>query len=138
MYTVDDCKLIDFTEHGDDRGKLVVVEGGTGKHVPFDIKRAFYIYGTQPGTVRGDHANKLSQFCLINVCGSCIIKVTDQNLEEKVFTIDKPHVGLYMPQMLWKTMYDFSSDCILLILSSEYYDKAEYIYDFQSYGVKNG
>lgn len=127
---IDRHKMIEFEQNGDDRGKLVVVEGM--KDVPFDIKRIFYIYGSDTTVVRGQHANRRSQFVLINVCGSSKVKVTDGKKEE-IFVLDKPHTGIYLPKMLWKDMYDFSEDSILLVLASEGYDSSEYIRDFDEY-----
>lgn len=127
---IDRHKMIEFKQNGDDRGKLVVVEGM--KDVPFDIKRIFYIYGSDPTVVRGQHANRKSEFVLINVCGSSKVRVIDGKKDE-VFVLDKPHTGIYLPKMLWKDMYDFSKDSILLVLASEVYDSSEYIRDFNEY-----
>ena len=127
MNTINDVKLLEFPELGDERGHLVVVEGGDT--VPFDIKRLFYIYGSDSHVIRGQHANRQSAFCMLNVCGSSRVKVTDCYGEEKIFDIDRPCIGLYLPPMIWKDMYDFSADSILLVLSSEHYDETEYIRD---------
>ena len=135
MNTVNDVKELSFSEFGDDRGHLVVIEGG--KNIPFAIKRVFYIYGSDKDVVRGRHANRASDFCLINVCGTSKVRVVDQMGGEKVFNLDRPHVGIYIPSMIWKDMFDFSSDSVLLALSSEYYDREEYIRsidDFLSVG----
>jgi len=127
---IDRHKMIEFKQNGDERGKLVVVEGM--KDIPFDIKRIFYIYGSDTTVVRGQHANRRSEFVLINVCGSSKVRVTDGKKDE-VFVLDKPHTGIYLPKMLWKDMYDFSEDSILLVLASESYDSSEYIRDFDEY-----
>lgn len=127
---IDRHKMIEFKENGDERGRLVVVEGM--KDIPFEIKRIFYIYGSDMDVVRGKHANRRSEFVLINICGSSKIWVHDGRQEE-VFILDKPHTGIYLPKMVWKNMYDFSSDSILLVLSSEPYDGEEYIRDFNEY-----
>ena len=124
MSLKDRCKLFRFKELGDDRGKLVVVEAL--KDIPFEIKRIFYIYGTNADTVRGQHANRKSDFVLINLSGSCKIRLYDES-EEYVVTLDRPNLGLYVPKMVWKDMYDFSKDSVLLTLSDEYYDPTEYI-----------
>ncbi|MBP5428145.1 MAG: FdtA/QdtA family cupin domain-containing protein [Clostridia bacterium] len=118
------CRLFEFTERGDERGQLVVVEAL--KDIPFEIKRIFYIYGANEDTVRGRHANKKSDFVFINLAGSCKIRLYD-GTEEYVVTLDRPNVGLYVPKLVWKDMYDFSSDAVLLTLSDEYYDPTEYI-----------
>lgn len=119
-------KLLEFPELGDERGHLVVIENL--KDIPFDIKRIFYIYGTKPNVVRGQHANRISKFVLINLCGSCKIKVDDGKNEE-VIVLDKPHHGIYLDRMVWKDMYDFSEDSILLVLSDSPYIKDEYVRD---------
>lgn len=121
-------KIIDFKELGDLRGKLVVVEGM--KDIPFEIKRIFYIYGTKPNVIRGQHANKISRFILINLSGECKVKVNDGKNEE-VFILNKPNQGIYLDRMVWKDMYDFSEDSILLVLSDSEYINDEYIKDIE-------
>lgn len=123
-------EILCFNEKGDNRGKLVVIEGQ--QDVPFDIKRIFYIYGSDQEVVRGQHANRYTEFVLINVCGSSKVKVYDGTTEE-IFVLDRPHTGIYLPKMVWKDMYDFSHDSILLVLASEHYDKSEYISDFNQF-----
>ena len=129
--TIDDVKLIEFPQMGDNRGHLVIVENN--RNIPFEIKRIFYIYGSDSDVVRGKHANRCSSFCLINICGTSKVKVIDSNGDEEVFVLDRPHIGVYLPPMIWKDMYDFSSDSILLVLSDEYYDENEYIRDFSDF-----
>jgi len=124
-------KKVEFKEYGDDRGHLVVVESGTD--IPFLIKRLFYIYGSDGSVVRGQHANRESEFVLINIAGRCKVKVLDGKGNEEIFILDKPHEGIYLPPMFWKDMYDFSPDSLLLVLSSEKYDPGEYIRDFNEY-----
>ncbi|MBE5932858.1 MAG: WxcM-like domain-containing protein [Lachnospiraceae bacterium] len=124
-------KMLDFTQRGDERGRLVVVEGM--KDVPFDIKRIFYIYGSDKDVVRGQHANRRSEFVLINVAGHSKVKVMDGKGNEAVFTLNRPHTGIYLPNMVWKDMYDFSDDSVLLVLASEHYDASEYIRDYEEF-----
>ena len=124
-------KLITFKDLGDERGNLVVIEG-EGMDIPFDIKRVFYIYGSDETVVRGQHANRETEFLLVNVGGSSKVKV-DNGKESEVIVLDKPGMGLYIPPMLWKDMYDFSPDSILLVLASRHYDGAEYIRDYDEY-----
>lgn len=119
-------KLLEFQELGDERGHLVVIENL--KDIPFEIKRIFYIYGTKPNVIRGQHANKISRFVLINLAGKCKVKVNDGENEE-IIILDKPHCGVYLDRMVWKDMYDFSEDSILLVLSDSVYLKDEYIRD---------
>lgn len=124
-------KMLEFPQRGDERGHLVIVEGM--KDVPFEIKRIFYIYGSDTDVVRGQHANKKSQFVLINVAGKSKVKVKDGLGNEAVFSLNRPHTGIYLPQMVWKDMYDFSDDSVLLVLSSEHYDPDEYIRDYTEF-----
>ena len=124
-------KIFEFGDFGDERGNLVVVEGD-GVSIPFHIQRVFYIYGSDADVVRGQHANRKSEFVLINVCGTSKVKV-DNGHESVVVELNKPRMGLYLPTMLWKEMYDFSKDAILLVLTNEHYDPTEYIRDYEEY-----
>lgn len=125
------ARMLGFVEKGDDRGRLVVVEGR--KDVPFDIKRIFYIYGSDSDVVRGQHANRLSEFVLINVAGTSKVRVKDGRGNEAVFSLNRPHTGIYLPKMVWKDMYDFSIDSVLLVLASENYEPDEYIRDYNEF-----
>lgn len=131
MNLIDQVKLIDFTERGDERGYLVVIE--SEKDIDFELKRLFYIYGSQSDVVRGQHANKKSEFVLVNVNGSSKVTIKDGLGNSKTYVLDRPNLGLYIPKLLWKDMYDFSEDSVLLVLSSEYYDSNEYIRDYEEY-----
>lgn len=127
---IEDCKFIEFPQKGDERGHLVIIEGN--QDIPFDIKRVFYIYGSDKDVVRGRHANYNSEFVLINVSGTSKVKV-DDGKNKKIFHLDRPHVGIYLPKLVWKDMYDFSEDSVLLCLSSEHYAANEYIRDYDKY-----
>lgn len=138
MLGTTEVRLLQFQENGDERGRLVVVEGGLD--IPFEIKRVFYIYGSDSEVVRGKHANRRSEFVLINVAGSSKVRVIDPSGNEVVISLTRPHTGIYLPAMVWKDMYDFSPDSVLLVLASEHYDPDEYIRDFDEFQrvVKNG
>ena len=123
-------RILDFPDLGDERGNLVVVEGGSA--IPFDIQRIFYIYGSDDEVVRGKHANLRSEFVMINVAGTSRVKV-DNGHESRVIELDRPRMGLYLERMVWKEMYDFSPDSVLLVLSNEHYDPEEYIRDYDNY-----
>lgn len=125
------AQMIEFPQKGDERGHLVIVEGM--KDVPFEIKRIFYIYGSDSDVVRGQHANKKSKFLLINIVGTSKIRVKDGKGNEAVFSLNRPHTGIYLPQMVWKDMYDFSEDSVLLCLASEHYDAGEYIRNYEEF-----
>lgn len=108
-----------------------MVEGE--QDIPFVVKRIFYMYGSDRDVVRGQHANRRSEFVLINVSGQSKIRVDDGLGNEAVFSLNRPHTGIYLPPMIWKDMYDFSPDSILLVLSSEHYDAEEYIRDHDEF-----
>lgn len=124
------CPIIKFNDFGDERGKLVVIEGG--KTIPFEIARVFYIYDSDDTVVRGQHANRNSDFVLINVAGTSKVRITD-GTEEVIVELNKPMMGVHIPKMLWKDMYEFSSDSVLLVLTNTHYDESEYIRDFDEY-----
>ena len=124
-------KIIEFGEYGDERGNLVVAEG-SGRDIPFEIKRVFYMYGSDDTVIRGQHANRKTEFVLINVSGTSKVKV-DNGFETDIIELDKPRMGLYIPTMMWKDMYDFSADSVLLVLASEHYDGSEYIRDYEEF-----
>lgn len=125
-------QMLEFPQHGDERGHMVVVEGG-GYDIPFEIKRIFYIYGSDSEVVRGQHANRRSEFVLINVAGTSKVRVKDGKGNEAVFSLNRPHTGIYLPKMVWKDMYDFSADSVLLCLASEHYDVEEYIRSYSEF-----
>jgi dTDP-4-dehydrorhamnose 3,5-epimerase-like enzyme len=97
----------------------------------------FYIYGSDSTVVRGQHANKESEFVLINVAGQSKVRITDSH-EEFIVNLDRPMIGVYIPKMVWKDMYDFSEDSVLLVLASTHYDGTEYIRDFNEYELLMG
>ena len=123
-------KILDFPEMGDERGNLVVIEGGTA--IPFDVQRIFYIYGSDTTIRRGCHSNKRSEFVLVNVAGTSKVLV-DNGEEKRIISLDKPRMGLYIKNNVWKEMYDFSEDSVLLVLSNEHYDASEYIRSYEDY-----
>ena len=94
-------KILEFGDLGDERGKLVVVEGN--QDIPFDIKRVFYMYGSDNEVIRGQHANRNSEFVLINVSGTSKVRV-DNGFEEDIIELNRPRMGLYLPTMLWICM----------------------------------
>ena len=128
------CKKLSFADFGDDRGHLVAIEGM--HDIPFNIKRIFYIYGTDEKTVRGCHANRNSEFVMINLSGSAKVKIDNGTINETA-VLDKPNEGIYIPRMMWKEMFDFSRDSIMLVLSNEHYDGGEYIRSYDEF-LKEG
>ena len=135
QHVTEQCKVLNFADLGDERGKLVVVEGE--QHIPFAIQRVLYIYGSDSEVVRGQHANRESEFVLINVGGTSKVRI-DNGHSEAIIELNKPMMGLYIPTMVWKDMYDFSEDSILLVLASTHYNGKEYIRDYEEYKKEMG
>lgn len=116
-----------FQQHGDERGQLVALE--EFKDIPFEIKRVYYMYDTKEGVHRGFHAHKSLEQILICIHGSCKI-LLDNGKEKKVVSLEKPYEGLYISNDMWREMFDFSKDAVLLVLASNYYDEEDYIRDY--------
>ena len=112
----------------------MIIEGG--QDIPFEVKRVFYIYGSDKDVMRGQHANRRTEFVLINVAGTSKVKVKDGRGNEVIFCLNRPHTGVYLPAMVWKDMYDFSEDSVLLVLASEHYDAEEYIRDYDAFAYE--
>lgn len=123
-------KMIRFQSHGDQRGQLIALE--QGKEIPFDIKRVYYMYHTGENVRRGYHAHKKLKQILICVHGSCAIHL-DDGVECKEVILHKPNEGLYIANYIWREMYNFSEDAVLLVLASELYDEDDYIRDYQEF-----
>ena len=126
----------EFNVLGDYRGQLVALE--ENRNIPFDLKRVFYIFGTQEGVSRGNHSHYKTKQFLVAVNGSC--KVTlDNGKEKETFDLNKPNLGLFQDALIWGTMHDFSSDCVLMVLADEYYDASDYITNYDKFlkEVKN-
>lgn len=119
-----------FQPHGDERGQLVALE--EFNDIPFRIKRVYYLYGTGEGVVRGRHSHKSLQQILICIHGSCMIRL-DNGREKKIVPLEKPYEGLFIENDIWREMYDFSPDAVLLVLASEPYDEADYIRDYDKF-----
>ncbi len=119
-----------FQPHGDDRGQLVALE--EFKDIPFEIKRVYYIYDTLSDVRRGFHAHKNLEQILICIHGSCKI-LLDNGHEKKIVPLEKPYEGLYVANNMWREMFDFSPDAVLLVLASELYDESDYIRDYEEF-----
>lgn len=123
-------KFYHFVEHGDSRGKLAVVE--PGKDIEFPIRRIYYIYGADSNQRRGFHAHKRLEQVLLCVHGSCKVMLDDGSSRCDV-TLDSPTLGLYVGNAMWREMYDFTPDAVLLVLASEPYTEADYIRNYDEF-----
>lgn len=119
-----------FQQHGDYRGQLVALE--EFKDIPFAIKRVYYMYDTGEGIHRGFHAHRSLEQILICIHGSCKIRL-DNGIEKKNVFLEKPYEGLYISNDMWREMYDFSPDAVLLVLASDFYYEEDYIRDYDEF-----
>lgn len=121
---------VDLKVLGDDRGSLIALEAK--KTVPFDIKRVYYIFDTQQGVGRGFHAHHNLKQIAVCVTGKCRMILDDGKTREEAW-LDSPTKGLLIGDLVWREMHDFSENCVLLVLASEYYDETDYIRDYDEF-----
>lgn len=123
-------QLLQLQTHGDDRGSLVALE--RGKNVPFEIKRVYYLFGTKTDVRRGYHSHKSLNQLVVAVIGSCRFLLDDGN-ERIELCLDNPSQGLVIGPRIWHEMYDFSDDCVLMILADQLYDESDYIRNYADF-----
>lgn len=121
------AKIIDLNIHGDERGSLISLE--QHKNIPFTIKRVYYIFDTKQGVARGFHSHQSLEQVVICIKGCCRFVLDNGSVKEEI-TLNSASQGLYIGHNLWREMHDFTDDCILLVLASEFYDEADYIRDY--------
>jgi dTDP-4-dehydrorhamnose 3,5-epimerase-like enzyme len=121
---------IQLKEFGDKRGSLISLEGD--KNIPFGIKRVYYIFNTSKNVKRGCHAHKSLKQVLVCTSGECKVSVSDGVRTEEYY-LNKSNMGLYIGPMLWRELYHFSNDCVLMVLASDYYTEDDYIRDYHEY-----
>ena len=125
-----DCKLIDLPKITDPRGNLTFIE--SGRHLPFDIKRVFYLYDVPTGEDRGAHAHrKLHQF-LICLSGSFDVAL-DDGFKKDTIHLNRPWKGLHIPPMIWASEINFDPGSVCLVMASEYFEEADYIRDYSEF-----
>ena len=117
------CKLIDLPKIAEARGNLTFVEGG--RHVPFDIKRVYYLYDVPGGAERGGHAHKNLHQLIVAMSGSFDV-VLDDGRQKKRIHLNRSYYGLYVCPMIWREMDNFSSGAVCLVLASNLYDESDY------------
>ncbi len=123
-------RMLSFPKYNE--GGFVEIEGL--KDIPFEIKRVFYIFGKgNVGSVRGKHSNRKSEFVLFNIKGKSKIRTIDEEMNEVVYELNEPNQAIYLPKMVWKEMFDFTEDSVLMVLTNEYYDAEEYIRNFDDF-----
>lgn len=122
--------LIDFDVKGDGRGNLIALE--EIKNIPFAIKRVYYMTNLSADHPRGFHAHIKLRQVAICLNGSCRVILDDGTHKEEVI-LDSPHQGLYIPEMIWREMHDFSDQCVLMVLANEYYSEADYLRNYNDF-----
>lgn len=130
IYSIDTCQLISFPKIADPRGNLTFIEGG--KHIPFDIKRVYYLYDVPGGSERGGHAHKMLHQVIIAMSGSFDV-VLDDGKDKKRIHLNRSYSGLYVCPMMWRELDNFSSGSVCMVLASEPYDEADYFRDYQQF-----
>lgn len=130
MSRIGKVRSIEFPKVRDPRGNLSFIEGG--RHIPFSIKRVFYVYDVPGGETRGGHAHRTNSEILVAVSGALDVILTDGQTEVQ-HRLDRANKGLYVPPGLWITMPNFTTGTVLLVLASEEYDESGYIRDYDQY-----
>ena len=124
------CKIIELPKVADQRGNLTFIE--ENRHIPFEIKRVYYLYDVPGGESRGGHAHKNLQQFIIAASGSFDV-ILDDGFERKGFHLNRSYYGLYVPPMIWRELDNFSSGSVCLVLASELYDEEDYIRDYETF-----
>jgi dTDP-4-dehydrorhamnose 3,5-epimerase-like enzyme len=130
--TVDDCKLIELPRVTDPRGNLTSIEGG--EHVPFEIKRVYYLYDVPGGQTRGGHAHRKLRQLIVAMSGSFDV-VLDDGDQRRTVSLNRSYFGLYLPTMIWRELVNFSSGSVCTVLASEHFEEADYFRDYDEFAA---
>jgi hypothetical protein len=130
MALVRDCHLLDLPKINDPRGNLTFIEGR--RHIAFDIRRAYWVYDVPGGETRGGHAYRDLHEFAVSLSGSFDFHVHD-GAQERIFTLNRPYRGLYIPPMIWRHMENFSTNSVCLLLASEPYAEEQYLRDWTGF-----
>ena len=128
--SIGDCKIIEFPKITDSRGNLSFIEGN--RHVPFDIKRIYYLYEVPGGATRAGHAHKMLEQVIIAISGSFDI-VLDDGFSKERFHLNRSYYGLYISSMVWREIDNFSSGSVCLVLASTFYDEVDYYRNYSDF-----
>jgi hypothetical protein len=128
--SIKECKLIQLPKITDPRGNLTFIEGN--HHIPFDIKRVYYLYDVPGGAERGGHAHKQLQQLIIGISGSFDV-ILDDGHEKRRFHMSRSYYGLYLGSMIWRELDNFSSASVCMVLASTVYEESDYYRDYQEF-----
>jgi hypothetical protein len=127
---INECRIIDLPKIADPRGNLTFIEGR--RHVPFEIRRVYYLYDTPGGAERGGHAHKDLHQLIVAMSGSFDV-VLDDGAQKKRFHLNRSYYGLYVCPMIWRELDNFSSGAVCLVLASNLYDESDYYRDYRKF-----
>lgn len=130
MNSLSNCRIIELPKTADPRGNLTFIEGG--RHIPFDIKRVYYLYDVPGGAERGGHGHKALHQLIIAMSGSFDV-VLDDGRKKRRFHLNRSYCGLYVCPMIWRELDNFSSGSVCMVLASNLYDEADYYRDYDQF-----
>jgi hypothetical protein len=128
--SLNDCRIIDLPKISDPRGNLTFIEGG--RHVPFEIKRVYYLYDVPGGAERGGHAHKELHQLIIAMSGSFDVILNDGK-DQKRIHLNRSYCGMYVCPMIWRELDNFSSGSVCMVLASNFYDEADYFRNYDEF-----
>ena len=128
--SIKECILLELPKISDPRGNLTAIE--SMHHIPFEIKRVFFLYDIPKGENRGGHAHKKLHQLLVCLAGGFDVEINDGN-EKKIIHLNRPWLGLYIPPMIWASEENFEPGSVCLVLASDYYDESDYYRDYNNY-----
>ena len=128
--SIENCKLIDLPQVHDPRGNLTFIEGG--KHVPFEIRRVYYLYDVPGGATRAGHGHKKLRQLMIAMSGSFDVELDDGHTKAK-YHLNRSYTGLYISPMIWRDINNFSSGSVCMVLASDYYDESDYFRRYEDF-----
>jgi dTDP-4-dehydrorhamnose 3,5-epimerase-like enzyme len=128
--SLEKCRVINLPKIHDQRGNLTFIE--SGRHIPFDIKRAYYLYDVPGGSSRAAHGHKELHQLMISMSGSFDVTL-DDGFKKKKFHLNRSYYGLYIPPMIWRDLDNFSSGAVCMVLASEFYDEKDYFRQYDEF-----
>lgn len=128
--SLSNCRIIELPKIADARGNLTFIE--SGRHIPFEFRRTYYLYDVPGGSSRAAHAHRELHQLMIAMAGSFDVTLDDGHEKEK-FHLNRSYYGLYIPPMIWRDLDNFSSGSVCMVLASDFYDEAEYIRDYEEF-----